>query len=256
MSFGQRTDEITKSAPVPAVIAAPASRSKAVAVSSEGHAEIERNVTYYQTKSDIQKAMTEGMDMASIGNMEREARERDLRKSFEEVVELRAIALSVTEKNQMLTDMYNDMFGFGPLESLLARDDIADIMVNGTKETFIEVNGKIEKASLKWQDDAQLMNICTRMAQQVGRRVDASSPICDARLKDGSRINVIVPPLAIDGPTLTIRKFKKDKLRIRDLVRYGAIDEAGAEVLRIIGRTRCNIVVSGGTGSGRRRCST
>ena len=254
MSFGQRTDEFTKAAaPVPAVVAVPAqpTRPNSAAVVADGYPELERTQTYYKTKGEIQAAMTEGMDLGALGQMEREMKERELHRAFTEVIDIKAIALSVAEKTQMLRDMYNDMFGFGPLESLLARDDIADIMVNGTKETFIEVNGKIEKASVNWESENQLLNICSRMAQQVGRRVDASAPICDARLKDGSRINVIVPPLAIDGPTLTIRKFKRDHLRIKQLVNFGAIDANGAELLRIIGRTRCNIVVSGGTGSGK-----
>ncbi|MEE2877827.1 MAG: CpaF family protein, partial [Pseudomonadota bacterium] len=130
-------------------------------------------------------------------------------------------------------------------------DDMADIMVNGADTTYIEVGGKIERTNIRFRDNAQLMNICQRIVSQVGRRVDESSPICDARLLDGSRVNVIAPPLAIDGPTLTIRKFKKDKLRLKDLVGFGSISEAGAEILRIIGHSRCNVLISGGTGSGK-----
>jgi len=143
------------------------------------------------------------------------------------------------------------VLGYGPLEPLLARDDIADIMVNGADTTYIEVNGKIERTNIRFRDNAQLMNICQRIVSQVGRRVDDASPICDARLLDGSRVNVIAPPLAIDGPTLTIRKFKKDKLKLQDLVNFKSISEPGAEILRIIGHSRCNVLISGGTGSGK-----
>jgi pilus assembly protein CpaF len=143
------------------------------------------------------------------------------------------------------------VLGFGPLEPLLARDDIADIMVNGPTRTYIEVSGKIQLTNVRFRDAAQLMNICQRIVSQVGRRVDEASPICDARLLDGSRVNVIAPPLAIDGAALTIRKFKKDKLTLDQLVRFGAISPAGAEILKIIGRVRCNVVISGGTGSGK-----
>jgi len=134
---------------------------------------------------------------------------------------------------------------------LLARDEIDDIMVNGAFKTYIEVDGRVRSSSVRFRDNAQLMNICQRIVSQVGRRVDESSPICDARLPDGSRVNVIAPPLALDGPSLTIRKFKKDKLTLSQLVNYGTITADGATVLEIIGRSRCNVLISGGTGSGK-----
>jgi pilus assembly protein CpaF len=124
-------------------------------------------------------------------------------------------------------------------------------MVNGADTTFIEVNGKVQETAIKFRDNQQLMNICQRIVSQVGRRVDESSPICDARLLDGSRVNVIAPPLAIDGPTLTIRKFKKEKLTLDQLVKFGSISPEGATILQIIGRVRCNVLISGGTGSGK-----
>ena len=124
-------------------------------------------------------------------------------------------------------------------------------MVNGANTTFIEVGGKMQKTGVRFRDNAQLLNICQRIVSQIGRRVDEASPICDARLMDGSRVNVIVPPLAIDGPTLTIRKFKKDRLKLPDLVKFGSITPEGATILEIIGRVRCNVLISGGTGSGK-----
>jgi pilus assembly protein CpaF len=124
-------------------------------------------------------------------------------------------------------------------------------MVNGAENVFIEVSGKTQATGIKFRDNSQLMNICQRIVSQVGRRVDEASPICDARLPDGSRVNVIAPPLAIDGPSLTIRKFKKDKLRMDDLVKFGSISPEGAKVLGIIGKCRCNVLISGGTGSGK-----
>jgi pilus assembly protein CpaF len=131
------------------------------------------------------------------------------------------------------------------------RDDITDIMVNGANRAFIEVGGKIQLTGVRFRDNQQLMNICQRIVSQVGRRVDEASPICDARLPDGSRVNIIAPPLALDGPILTIRKFRKDKLTLDQLVGFGAISPEGARVLQIIGRVRCNVVISGGTGSGK-----
>ena len=159
--------------------------------------------------------------------------------------------MSIAEQEELLEDICNDVLGYGPLEPLLARDDIADIMVNGSKQVYIEVNGKVEQTGIRFRDNQQLLNICQRIVSQVGRRVDESSPICDARLPDGSRVNVIAPPLSIDGATLTIRKFKKDKLTLDQLVKFGAISPEGAEVLKIIGRVRCNVIISGGTGSGK-----
>jgi pilus assembly protein CpaF len=159
--------------------------------------------------------------------------------------------MSIAEQEELLEDICNDVLGYGPLEPLLARDEIADIMVNGASLCFIEVDGKVEQTNVRFRDNSQLLNICQRIVSQVGRRVDESSPICDARLPDGSRVNVIVPPLAIDGPALTIRKFKKDRLMLHDLVQFGSITPEGSEILKIIGRVRCNVLISGGTGSGK-----
>ena len=159
--------------------------------------------------------------------------------------------MSISEQEDLLDDICNDVLGYGPLEPLLARDDIADIMVNGAGTVFIEVGGKMQLTNVRFRDNQQLMNICQRIVSQVGRRVDETSPICDARLADGSRVNVIAPPLAIDGAALTIRKFKKDKLTLDQLVKFGSISPEGAEILQIIGRVRCNVLISGGTGSGK-----
>ncbi len=159
--------------------------------------------------------------------------------------------MSTAEQEELLQDLCNDILGYGPLEPLLARDDIADVMVNGSDRVFIEVDGKVRGTNIRFRDNAQLLSICQRIVSKVGRRIDESSPICDARLPDGSRVNVIAPPLALEGPTLTIRKFKKDKLTLDQLVRFGSISPEGAEILRIISRVRCNVVISGGTGSGK-----
>ena len=144
------------------------------------------------------------------------------------------------------------MLGYGPLESLLERDDIADIMVNGAGQVFIETGGKIQMTDIRFRDNRQLLEICQRMVSKVGRRVDEASPICDARLLDGSRVNVIAPPLAIDGAALTIRKFKKDKLKHGGSGPLQARSRQKArKVLEIAAACRCNILISGGTGSGK-----
>ena len=210
-----------------------------------------RSAEYYETKTSIFGTMIEAIDLAQLAKLDHEAAREEIRDVVGEIIGFKNIALSIAEQEDLLDDICNDVLGYGPLEPLLARDDIADIMVNGSDTVYIEVNGKTRQTGVRFRDNAQLMNICQRIVSQVGRRVDESSPICDARLPDGSRVNVIAPPLAIDGPTLTIRKFKKDKLTLDQLVNFGSISAEGAEVLRIIGKSRCNVLISGGTGSGK-----
>jgi len=141
--------------------------------------------------------------------------------------------------------------GLGPLRPLLARDDIADVMVNGADKVYIEAGGRIQLTDVKFRDDDELLEVCQRIVAAVGRHVDETSPICDARLADGSRVNVILQPLSIDGPTLTIRKFAKEKLTLDKLVEFGSITDRGARLLRVIGASRLNVLISGGTGSGK-----
>jgi pilus assembly protein CpaF len=206
---------------------------------------------YYQTKATVFGALIEAIDLSQLSKLDAESAREEIRDIVGEIITLKSLVMSISEQEEMLDDICNDVLGFGPLEPLLARDDIADIMVNGPEKTYIEVGGKIQLTNIRFRDGAQLMNICQRIVSQVGRRVDEASPICDARLLDGSRVNVIAPPLAIDGAALTIRKFKKDKLTLDQLVRFGSISPEGAEILKIIGKVRCNVVVSGGTGSGK-----
>ena len=213
--------------------------------------ETRRSDEYYITKSMIFGALIEAIDLAQLSKLEPEAAREEIRDIVNEIISIKNVVMSISEQEELLEDICNDVLGYGPLEPLLARDDIADIMVNGALKTYIEVSGKIQLTSIRFRDNAQLMNICQRIVSQVGRRVDEASPICDARLLDGSRVNVIAPPLAIDGPALTIRKFRKDKLTLDQLVRFGAISDPGAELLKIIGRVRCNTLISGGTGSGK-----
>ncbi len=206
---------------------------------------------YYQIKTTIFSALIDTIDLAQLAQLDPDSAREEIRDIVNEIISIKAVVMSIAEQEHLLQDICNDVLGYGPLEPLLARDDIADIMVNGASRVFIEVGGKVQLTNIRFRDNAQLMNICQRIVSQVGRRVDESSPICDARLLDGSRVNVIAPPLSLDGPTLTIRKFKKDKLTLDDLVKFGSINQAGARVLGVIGRSRCNILISGGTGSGK-----
>lgn len=212
---------------------------------------LDRSDAYYATKTTIFNALIDTIDLGQLAQLDSASAREEICDIIVEIIAIKGVVMSISEQELLIDDICNDVLGFGPLEPLLARDDIADIMVNGADLCYIEVNGKIERTNVRFRDNAQLMNICQRIVSQVGRRVDEASPICDARLLDGSRVNVIAPPLSIDGPSLTIRKFKKDKLKLADLVNFNSISEAGAEILRIIGHSRCNVLISGGTGSGK-----
>jgi pilus assembly protein CpaF len=224
-----------KPAPKPAAQAAPQPSAKpAPRVVADNRSE-----DYYQIKSTIFNALIDTIDLAQLAQLDPDSAREEIRDIVNEIISIKAVVMSIAEQEHLLQDICNDVLGYGPLEPLLAG------------RVFIEVQGKVQLTNIRFRDNAQLMNICQRIVSQVGRRVDESSPICDARLLDGSRVNVIGPPLSLDGPTLTIRKFKKDKLTLDDLVKFGSISPDAARVLQVIGRCRCNVLISGGTGSGK-----
>lgn len=255
---GTSVKEAPQSAPaqVPAV-EAPKMVEAAPPMKIEQAPPVEKAVTgeqddeYYDIKTSVFAALIDTIDLSQLALLDPQTAREEIRDIVNDIIALKNLALSISKQENLLDDICNDVLGYGPLEPLLARDDIADIMVNGANATFIEVDGKVQKTGFKFRDNSQLMNICQRIVSQVGRRVDEASPICDARLLDGSRVNVIAPPLSIDGPSLTIRKFKKDKLTLANLVDFKSISPSGARVLQIIGACQCNVVISGGTGSGK-----
>jgi pilus assembly protein CpaF len=260
--FGRRSNETTATrpqVPAPASPNAPAARREAAPTQAPQRApeppapevRSQKSEEYYDVKTTVFNALIDTIDLTQLAKLDAAAAREEIRDIVSEIIQIKNVVMSIAEQEELLEDICNDVLGYGPLEPLLARDDIADIMVNGAATTFIEVGGKMQKTGVRFADNAQLMNICQRIVSQVGRRVDESSPICDARLPDGSRVNVIAPPLAIDGPALTIRKFKKDKLKLEQLTKFGSISPEGRMLLEIIGKVRCNIVVSGGTGSGK-----
>jgi pilus assembly protein CpaF len=223
-----------------------AKQEQAPVVTERRHSE-----EYYDVKTTVFNALIDTIDLTQLAKLEAAAAREEIRDIVGEIIQIKSVVMSIAEQEELLEDICNDVLGYGPLEPLLARDDIADIMVNGAGTTYIEVAGKVQRTGVRFADNGQLINICQRIVSQVGRRVDESSPICDARLPDGSRVNVIVPPLAIDGPALTIRKFKKDRLKLDQLVKYKSISPESKTLLEIIGRVRCNVLISGGTGSGK-----
>ncbi len=191
------------------------------------------------------------VDLSSLTKLDPDAVREEIGDVISEIITIRNMVLSSAEQERVIGDICNDVLGLGPIEPLLDRDDIADIMVNGSQQVYIETNGRIVSTDIKFRDDAQLMNVCQRIVSAVGRRVDEASPICDARLLDGSRVNVIVPPLALDGPILTIRKFTREKLTLHKLIEFGSLTLPLAKLLEVIGGCRINVLVSGGTGSGK-----
>ena len=206
---------------------------------------------FNRIKHQAFRALVEVIDASSFLRMPLPVARAEIDTALTQTLALNRIYLSPSNATRLLDELCDDMLGFGPLERFLVRDDISDIMVNGAQNIFIEVGGLIRQTDVSFRDNEHLLNICQRIVSLVGRRVDEASPICDARLKDGSRVNVVIPPLAVDGPVLTIRRFARQKLTLDDLEASGSVDHATAEVLKIISRCRCNVIVSGGTGSGK-----
>jgi pilus assembly protein CpaF len=170
---------------------------------------------------------------------------------FNAILDSESIVLSRSERQRLFESIAADIIGLGPIEPLLADDEVSEIMVNGPKQVYVEKKGKLIKTDITFTDDEHVMRIIDRIVAPLGRRVDESSPMVDARLKDGSRVNVVIRPLALNGPTITIRKFRKDKLTVQDLVRFGSMSQDMADFLAACVQARLNIVVAGGTGSGK-----
>jgi pilus assembly protein CpaF len=204
-----------------------------------------------QAKLKLQPIVLERIDTSLAARLPREALSRDLTGLIAELLGETKIQLNAAERADLVKQLLDDMLGLGPLEPLLADESISEIMVNGAKHVFVESQGKLTLSDVQFRDNAHVLAIATRIVTAIGRRIDESSPLCDARLADGSRVNIIVPPLAIDGATITIRKFSKKKITLDTMLKFGSLSPAMAKVLRIAGRSRLNILISGGTGSGK-----
>jgi pilus assembly protein CpaF len=202
-------------------------------------------------KAQIQPLILEHMDVAAAAEMPRPAFEAQLANWVQELLAETKIQLNFLEQRELVDSLIADMLGLGPLEPLLADDSISDIMVNGPKQIYVERRGKLELTDVAFRDDAHLMNVCTKIVTRVGRRIDESVPLVDARLPDGSRVNIIIPPLAIDGASISIRKFSKKSITLDTMAENSSISPAMATVLKIAARVRLNILISGGTGSGK-----
>lgn len=202
-------------------------------------------------KGTIQPVILERIDPAEVGKMDRSELRAEIAKVVGEIAVEQKLKLNANEQQVVVTLLLHDMLGLGPLEPLLDDEAVTDIMVNGPKQIYVERGGKLELTDVSFRDNAHVMNIATRIVSRIGRRIDESVPLVDARLEDGSRVNIIIPPLAIDGPSISIRKFAKQKITLDKMEAQDNLSPAMATVLRIASRCRLNILISGGTGSGK-----
>jgi pilus assembly protein CpaF len=191
------------------------------------------------------------MDLSLIGTLDEDMARAQIRQLGARLMEEAAAPLNVKQRERVIELIEDEVMGLGPLEPLLADKKVADILVNGAGQVYIERRGRLELTDIRFNDDQHLMNIIDRIVSGVGRRIDESSPMVDARLKDGSRVNVIIPPLAIDGPSMSIRRFAVELLGMDDLIDYGSVTAEAAAVLKAVVKGRLNVLISGGTGAGK-----
>ncbi len=240
--------------PVPAAAAA-AIPAAVVAASAppagRGPANDRRAEALKVTHSRVQQALYDRIDAAAAAKVPREELHRQIIELIAEIVIENRLSLTSREQESLGATLVDDMVGLGPLEPLLRDESITDIMVNGPQQIYVERRGKLELTDVRFRDNQHVMNVAQRIVTKVGRRVDETTPICDARLEDGSRVNIIAPPLAIDGCSVSIRKFAKKSITLDTMARQGNIGEAVARVLKIAAACRLNVVISGGTGSGK-----
>ncbi len=202
-------------------------------------------------RNRIHEQVLKQMDLTQLSRMDEPLARAEIRKLSLQVMNQESVPLSAASRTRIAIRVEDEIMGLGPIEPLLADKTVADVLVNGYNKVFVERRGKLEQTDIHFRDDAHLMSIIERIVARVGRRIDESSPMVDARLLDGSRVNAIIPPLAIDGPLLSIRRFTVGRLSVAELIALGALSPAMAEVFSALVRGRLNVLVSGGTGSGK-----
>ncbi len=202
-------------------------------------------------KRFIHGKLVEKLDLSRLGELDGDSLRREIRLVVEHLCDTENPLLNRSERERLVEEVLDETFGFGPLEILLKEPGVADIMINGPKHVFIERNGRIERSKVVFRDNDHLLQILDRIVSKVGRRVDETSPMVDARLPDGSRLNAIIPPLALDGPSMTIRRFGSTPLGLEDLLKFGALTPEMAMLLEGAIKARVNAIISGGTGSGK-----
>jgi pilus assembly protein CpaF len=211
-----------------------------------------RNLDAYQgLKAKIHRKLIERLDFSNIDLIEKDVLSKEIGRIVETLITEEKVPLSGTERESLIVDILHETFGLGPIEPLLYDPDISDILVNRYNQIYVEKFGKLSKVDLSFRDDNHLMQIIDRIVSKIGRRVDESSPYVDARLPDGSRVNAIIPPLALDGPVLSIRRFGVDPLKMSDILAFGSVNQNMARILEGCVKSRLNVLISGGTGTGK-----
>ena len=206
---------------------------------------------YADLKTKVHRQLIEHLDLSKLGTIPLGTLQAQIRNITEELLAAEGTPLSRQERDRIVIEVEHETFGLGPIEPLMRDPTISDILVNGAKEVFVERRGRLERTDVQFRDDAHLLQIIERIVSKVGRRVDESCPMVDARLEDGSRVNAIIPPLALDGPVLSIRRFAVDPLKVPDLLKFGTLTQTLADTIQAAVKARLNILVAGGTGSGK-----
>ncbi len=206
---------------------------------------------YQETKAHIHRVLLGRLDLEAMEKLSAEALKEELRQMVERLLLEENLVLNATERRNLVRDIQFEMLGYGPLETLLLDPTVSDILVNTYNKVYIERHGMLEATDVTFADDDHLMKIIDKIVSRIGRRVDESSPMVDARLPDGSRVNVIIPPLAIDGPILSIRRFARVPLRLENLITYHSLSDEMAQFIGALSKAKINILISGGTGSGK-----
>jgi pilus assembly protein CpaF len=206
---------------------------------------------FQEMKSRLHRALINRMDLTKLSTLAPEQLHGEVSRLAESVLALEAMPLSATERERVIKEVQHELFGLGPLEPLLADPTVSDILVNSYSRIYIERRGKLERTNVAFKDDEHLMRVIERIVSSVGRRIDESSPMVDARLADGSRVNAIIPPLSIDGPVLSIRRFGAEPLRMNSLIENRALTREIADMLEMCVKARLNVLISGGTGAGK-----
>lgn len=209
------------------------------------------NAAYQQLKMEIHEAIIERVELEKLQRLSPEQVRRELALLVERIIDERNIPINESERKRLVSDVRDEMLGFGPLEPLLSDPTVSDILVNTARQVYVERRGKLELTDVTFHDDAHLLKVIDKMVSRVGRRIDESSPMVDARLPDGSRVNAIIPPSAVDGPLLSIRRFSVNPLMVKDLVELQTLTPPMAQLIEAMVKAKLNILISGGTGSGK-----
>jgi pilus assembly protein CpaF len=212
---------------------------------------VNRQQVFQEMKSRLHRAIINRMDLKKLGQLEAEQLHAEVARLAEDLLHAESTPLTTIERERLVEEVRHELFGLGPLEPLLADPTICDILINSPAQVYVERGGRLEKSEVTFKDNEHLMRVIERIVSSVGRRIDESSPMVDARLRDGSRVNAIIPPLALDGPVMSIRRFGSDPLKIDMLIEKGALTRDIAEMFRMCVHARLNVLISGGTGAGK-----